>query len=341
MEILPVHAKINADLKADATPVIQAVADAVHSPLKGVGKILNALVGPWVASRERVTALLRAQTEQDCKRITDGSLTYREGNLLSMPDSSADIYAALHSLNHQADAKRLEAAVLEAVRQISDLPPEQIADEPLSQTFFNRWRREAEMIDEDELRQWWARILVEETKKPNSISPRTLEVARSLTKEEALLFTRMLKGEIAGIIPSFERGYPQYITYSEALTLQNAGLIFVQNSERTFSSQYFVDNENKGIQVLLANGALVLCVRKEKFSVNCYLFSEAGRCLLPIAQEPRSLNDYIAIVSRISEFSGNTIMSLHPILKRQGQQISWQTIPLWSSKIDEAATQRS
>ena len=282
MEILPVHAKINADVKADVSPAIQAVADAVHSPLKGVGKILNALVGPWVASRERVTALLRAQTEQDCKRITDGSLTYRDGNLLSMPDSSADIYTALHSLNHQADAKRLEAAVLEAVRQISDLPSEQISDEPLSQTFFNRWRREAEMIDEEELRQWWARILVEEAKKPHSISPKTLDVVKNLSRQDCVVFMRLCKGVIKNELLVTYDNKPVFGTYEDVVQLQEAGLLSHLQSAVSIRAE----NGESRITISFATSRIGISVATADFCIDTFSLSQTGAEMLRVLGEP-------------------------------------------------------
>lgn len=335
MEILPVKAKLNVDVKADLTPAVQATADMISTSHKGVGKLLNAFVGPWIANRERAIALLQAQTQYDCQQIAEGELIYQEGRLLSVPDQRPlpNVYETIHGLNHQADAKRLEAAIREAARQISEVPSDQISDDPIPQIFFNHWRREAEMIDEDELRQWWARILVEEAKKPHSISPRTLDVARRLSKEEALLFVKMVKGEVDGIIPVDSKGHPQYISYAEALMLQSAELIFAQRSKRTFGLTYDIDeNHNKGTCIPLHSAGLMLCVHKKNFSTDCYILTDAGRRLLSIALEPRRVEDYIAIASRLSSLSGNTIMSLHPIMQRQGAQFTWSNIPVWTSK---------
>ncbi len=335
MEILPVNAKLNVDVKVDLAPVVQATADTISTSHKGVGKLLNAFVGPWIANRERAIALLQAQTQHDCQQIAEGELIYQEGQLLSVPDQRPlpNVYETVHGLNHQADAKRLEAAIREAARQISEVPSDQISDDPIPQTFFNHWRREAEMIDEDELRQWWARILVEEAKKPHSISPRTLDVARRLSKEEALLFVKMVKGEVDGIIPVDSQGHPQYISYAEALMLQSAELIFAQHSQTTFRLTYDIDEKhNKGTCIPLHNAGLMLCVHKKDFSADCYILTDAGRRLLSIAQEPRRVEDYIAIATRLSSLSGNTIMSLHPIMQRQGAQLTWSNIPVWTSK---------
>ena len=69
---LPIQARVNVDAKADLTPLSQAAADVVSAPAKGIGKIWNALVGPWVANRDRAVAMIQAQTEKDCTDIRNG-----------------------------------------------------------------------------------------------------------------------------------------------------------------------------------------------------------------------------------------------------------------------------
>ena len=93
-----------------------------------------------------------------------------------------------------------------------------------------------------------------------------------------------------------------------------------------------MDENHKGTCIPLHNAGLMLCVHKKEFSTNCYILTDAGRRLLSIAQEPRSVGDYVAIANRLSSLSGNTIMSLHPITQRQGAQLTWSRIPLWTSK---------
>ena len=227
MEILPVNAKLNADVKVDLTPAVQATADTISTSHKGVGKLLNAFVGPWIANRERAIALLQAQTQHDCQQIAEGELIYQEGRLLSVPDQRPlpNVYETIHGLNHQADAKRLEAAIREAARQISEVPSDQISDDPISQTFFNRWRREAEMIDEDELRQWWAGLLKEEVVQPNLISMRTLDVVKNLSKNDCMCFANLCRGAIGGeLIVSYDNR-PIFGSYEDIVRFQELGLM--------------------------------------------------------------------------------------------------------------------
>ena len=227
MEILPVQVKLKADVKADLTPVVQATADMISTSHKGISKLLNAFVGPWIANRERAIALLQAQTQHDCQQIAEGELIYQEGRLLSVPDQrpSPNVYETIHGLNHQADAKRLEAAIREAARQIFEVSPDQISDESISQTFFNRWRREAEMIDENELRQWWAGLLKEEVVQPNRISMRTLDVVKNLSKNDCMCFANLCRGAIGGeLIVSYDNR-PIFGSYEDVLEFQDLGLI--------------------------------------------------------------------------------------------------------------------
>ena len=87
-EALSVNGNINADVKADATPLVQATADVVSSSNKGVGKLLNALFGKWIAKSERSVALIHAQTEKDCADIKSGIKVYKDGELLNCPRHS-------------------------------------------------------------------------------------------------------------------------------------------------------------------------------------------------------------------------------------------------------------
>ena len=227
MEILPVNAKLNADVKVDLAPVVQATADTISTSHKGVGKLLNAFVGPWIANRERAIALLQAQTQRDCRQIAEGELIYQEGRLLSVHDQRQlpNVYETIHGLNHQADAKRLEAAIREAARQIFEVSPDQISDESISQTFFNRWRREAEMIDENELRQWWAGLLKEEIVQPNRISMRTLDVVKNLSKNDCMCFANLCRGAIGGeLIVSYDNR-PIFGSYDDIVRFQELGLM--------------------------------------------------------------------------------------------------------------------
>lgn len=333
----PVQVKINADVKADATPVIQAASEVVSSSNKGFGKIVNAFVGPWVAGRERAIALVRAQTTQDCRLIEAGKLSYREGKLLPGPSLSDDAFVALHELNHQGDAKRLEEAILEAVRQISGVPDNLISDEPISQTFFNRWRREAETIDEEGLRQFWANLLVEETKQPGSISPRTLDVARNLSQKEARLFEQVAKYTCNNALFVDGKGAPPIGQYNDTLVLINAGLLGSQSSKREFPI-HKEDSEGKTYaDILFANDRFFIRCFDDTVRISCHVLTNEGFELTKILNVCRSQEDIVTIAKTIVDQKPHRLVSVYKIehieMVNEGEfRYQYQNVPVWTTK---------
>lgn len=296
MEILPVQAKLNANVKVDLTPAVQATADTISTSHKGIRKLLNAFVGPWIANRERAIALLQAQTKHDCQQIAEGELTYQEGRLLSVPDRKPlpNVYETIHGLNHQADAKRLEAAIHEAARQIFEVSLDQISEEPISQTFFNRWRREAEMIDEKELRQWWAGLLKEEVVQPNRISMRTLDVVKNLSKINCMCFANICRGEIGGeLIVSYDNR-PIFGSYEDVLEFQDLGLI----SDLQSAAKMDLVNGTTEVRLRLGEGVPGLRIWRGTLWVHTFSLTNAGRDLIRVVGKKRISADDVKVICK-------------------------------------------
>ena len=166
-DIWPV--KVNLDIKANLTKPAEDITEMVKGTHKGFGKILYAAYGPWVEKRLGEAKRIEAQAERDAAEIKNGISKYNvaEKSMISLPEvSSIDaLCVELESVNSTLKAKRLAAALMTASIEMKQVPEEEVSDEPLNQTFFNHWREEAELIDDEDLRQWWAHLLVEETKK--------------------------------------------------------------------------------------------------------------------------------------------------------------------------------
>ena len=299
MEVLPVQAKLNADVKADVSPFVRATADVVSSSHKGVGKILNALFGKWIAKRERPMLLLQAQTEKDCADIKHGVKIYKEGQLLDGPNitTAVDVYDALHTLNHMADARRMQAAMEEAMRQISEVPADQISDEPISQTFFNRWRREAEMIDEEYLRRIWAGLLKEEAVSTNNITPQTLDVLKNLSKDDCDKFMGLCRGALEGeLIVSYDN-HPVFGSYDDVVALQEIGLL----SNLQASARFESDTQKDEVLICFRGSSLGIRLYTKDLSVHTFSITRVGRDLLRVIGNPvvsdtdvRAIADYIS-----------------------------------------------
>ena len=330
MDVPGVDVKVEAT--ADLTPAVKAGADIATNTHKGVSKLFYALCGPWMEGRVRKAELIAAQTSKDCADIKNGLVTYTGENVIPFEPQAtvASSFEALHKLNHASDAKRLHAAMQEAARQISEVPEEQVSDEPLSQDFFNHWRREAEMIDDEEVRKWWASLLADEAKTPNSISARTLDVARDLTKVEAEIFQRMLKGSINDVIPIGNNEHPQYINYAEALIMGDAGLLMAKSSwvPRGYVALEFEEGK---YYIDLPNADGVICIVGEDFQLDCFLLTQAGQQLARLAIQRRDMNTVTEIAKFMKGRLPKVDFESHERLPSQGDQIAWRKTATWSS----------
>lgn len=296
-EMIPVQGNVTAEVRADATSLVQAAADVVSSSNKGVGKILKAFFGKWIAKNERSVALIQAQTEKDCSDIRNGIKVFSRGELLDcpVPDTITGIYDVLHTLNHMSDARRLQVAIEDALRQIVAVPPDEITDESLSQTFFNRWRREAEMIDDDELRKWWAGLLKEEAIQSNRISMRTLDVVKNLSKEDCWRFASLCRGAICGeLIVSYDNR-PIFGSYEDVVSLQDLGLV----SNLQSAAKLLPIKDSSVVIMPLYGDQFGLLIREGYLWVHTFSLTKAGCDLIKVIDDLRIT---VGDVKKICEF---------------------------------------
>ena len=332
MDVPGVDVKVEA--KADLAPAIKAGSDIATNTHKGVSKLFYALCGPWMEGRVRKAELIAAQTSKDCADIKNGLVTYTGENVIPFEPQAtvASSFEALHKLNHASDAKRLHAAIQEAARQISEVPEEQVSDEPLSQDFFNHWRREAEMIDDEALRQWWARLLVEETKTPKSISPRTLDVVKNLSKNDAEVFKTLVQGEVDGSIPIDAEGRPQFGNYEMLLQMTDAGLLLGSETSRKWNG-YKRQNGEWTVIINPLTSDYAICANGESYGFDCYSLTTAGRQLANIVRPHRTLEDVKEIIKFLAGMDKTKPLAAHKILGVEPGRISYSTKPAWTLNI--------
>lgn len=115
------------------------------------------------------------------------------GELEKNKQTPEELFKTIISKNGDNYQVNLLACVLRALLLLKDVPDSEISDEEFSDLFFSHWKNEAEFIDDPDLIFDWASILVEEIKKPNSISLRTLDTFIKLTKDEKELFEKLSK----------------------------------------------------------------------------------------------------------------------------------------------------
>lgn len=299
---------VKVDIKADLTKPAEDVTGMLKDSHKGVGKLIYAAFGPWIEERVGKAKRVAAQAEKDSLDILAGRVKLDEEakTLISIGDvSNIDaLCEELETVNSKCKAKRLASALRTAAIEMKQVPENEVSDEPLNQTFFNHWREEAELIDDEYLRQWWAHLLVEETKTPNSISPRTLDVAKNLSQREAKLFVKLSPGIIAGkaLIVSHINYAPVDGDHNDIKILQEAGLIEKQYSHlmlRKFSNPAEEDI-NKNAKFPFPAGGFIIVTKNKNIGIICYTLTMAGRELFKlIASQMLSdeqIQQYVSII---------------------------------------------
>ena len=308
-KIIHAEVKVNADIteivKATLetiSPVIESLRNLVDSSQKGVAKILDALFHPFIESQKVKGLMIQAQGEKDCEDIRLGKKELRKNILRNIEIEKTSQKASFTDVISNEDTKRLCLAVIAAIdeiRQDQD-SDDKYSDEPIDETFFNHWRKEAELIGGEELRKWWAHLLVAETKKTHSISPRTLSVAKNLTKEEAHIFSSVCKGVFGGRNIICKNDSPLFGTYENILSLSDAGLIIPQKSQFIKDNKSTIEKGKVTLPYLNNNLIAVSNVQIENVHINVYKLTMAGEELFNILKDNINKNE---IIEQVQEFS--------------------------------------
>ena len=327
-DISPVNA--NLDLKADLTKPVEDVTEIAKDTHRGLGKLMYALCGPMMEQRIGQAKRIAAQADRDCLDILAGrkDLDENTGKTVPIKDvSSVDaLCTELERVDADCKAKRLAAAIMKSATEIKQIPADEISDEPLNQTFFNHWRAEAELIDEDDLRKWWAHLLVEEAKKPNSISPRTLHVARNLSREEANLFQRIAKGYCGGLVllnPPLNN--PLFGNFGEGVRLQDAGLLMSGMSRRIDA---LVLDQKYQIPLPFLDINIAIVIQASSIILSGYGLSRAGQELISILTLPRTEADVLEIAKHLTVINPNIprLVSTRFTTQKKTTKIRWFAI---------------
>lgn len=326
MNFMPIN------IKLDLTPIAQSLAAIMDSGHKGVAKLAGLFVNRAFADAIRNQALQDAQNHSDGEAIRRGEKRFEDGVLMDvLPNTMPNgVVGLLGNAINVEEVSNFVKALGRTAELLENIPQQLISDEPIQKTFFNRWRKEAERIDDETLRILWSQILAHEVAAPGSISFRTMDVVRNLSLKEAQTFQRMIKGEIEGVIPRFGNGHPQFVKYHEVLSMQDAGLLTAQQSTITFDRPYSIDGKRKGTVIVLPTKDFVVYVDAPSLKLDCYVLTDAGESLLKIAQDKRTVEDYIEVLEEIAKKHSKLTISLHSVLSAQCGQVAWAATPLWA-----------
>ena len=134
---------------------------------------------------------------------------------------------------------RRQKNIESVVKGAAHLLPEQVFDEKPNEDWIYEFFNSCQDIGDNEMHILWSKILASEVSKPGTYSIRTLNLLKTMTKEDANLFTNVCSAawqtgnnDYVSIYTSVTDKYmaAKHITYPHLLHLQSIGLIEMEPS---------------------------------------------------------------------------------------------------------------
>ena len=151
-------------ISGDITKPCQTVADIIKDNNPRIRHLLKLFLSDKQLKRLQAIKFQDAQDDINEQAIRAGKKSFVNGELVDVlaAESGFDPIQFVAMKNQIEDAKRLAMAVQETVEKLRRMPVDAEPAEHVSDTFFNRWRKEVETIDDEQLRDVWAAILAQE-----------------------------------------------------------------------------------------------------------------------------------------------------------------------------------
>jgi hypothetical protein len=276
-------ASISANISADLTKTSELF---VKNTAKGVRKLFSLFCGKREADIIRHRVLTAAQTQVDEQNILAGEAVYSNGKLLSARASLGEL---MTRSSEAREKDNLFAAMRLAAEKTASFRDDEISDDPVDETWFLRWQREAAAVSREDLRSLLANLLAENIKQPSAVSLRTLDVAKNLSQRDCRNFVmiapfifndRFLLGT-----PDPKK-YPEGCSFDLILQLAGAGLLtFPSASHLVFSPPKTIDAAHKPWSVI-KNDMLFFRCSGEKFFLHCFALTAEGVEILKVTSMP-------------------------------------------------------
>lgn len=158
---------------------------------------------------------------------------------------------------------------------------EKVSDKAVNPDWTARFLNIVEDISDETLRELWSRILAGEVKQPNSFSLRTMDLLRNITKEEAELFIKAAKFNLANNFVITEKFA---LDLHENLLLMEAGFI---NSEDLIK-KWVVEPHDK-LEVIIDEKCLLVLHNNTDKQICCRTsvkkLTKAGIEILPLVEK--------------------------------------------------------
>ncbi|WP_415299137.1 DUF2806 domain-containing protein [Clostridium perfringens] len=208
----------------------------------------------------------------------------------------------------------------------SELEGKQLeSEENVDNDWMIRFINSVEDISNEKMQIIWGKILAGEIINPNSVSLRTLDILRNLSKNEAKLFEKICNYIINeryiynddDILKKYE------IIYADMLNLADYGLI---NSSMLISNNINI-NENE--VMLFKNDEYIVMAKSNteniEISLPIFLLSEAGKELSKIVNKKVNSNYIFDVANDIKEKNQNINVAVYKITSIIDNQVNFES----------------
>lgn len=255
-----------------------------------------------IRSGASTAELLLANPKNDAHRQPATALTTSSGPIeprLGRAEEPRDLVRIAETGFRVREVDRL--IHLRATHRIAEDLAEELGDEPPpdkrpTNLWINQWEQGAAEVDEEQLRQLWARLLIGEVSKPGSVSQKTIFTLRQMSADDARLFEKhgplvIDNKYIIRLVEYFNT--TRAVEHRAALKLEDLGLLSSADNELS-AAQWLIGNSTRGRAALLIshNGRMLLIGVKseEKYlKLPVIRLTEAGSQLMRLGKFPQTM----------------------------------------------------
>ena len=190
-----------------------------------------------------------------------------------------------------------------------------VSDEPVDKTWLLRFFKSIEDITEHEIQVLWGKILAGEIKQPNTVSLRTLDIIKNVSRNEALLFNDIsifaLRHENSLFLPKYtDLLKEQNIFYSSILKLEEVG--FMTTSVVTLEIPITENND-------------ILCYNNN-YLINAKPKSNSNIIKIPVYCFTTSAQEIISIIKPIN--NNNLLKSYFQYLNEENKKFDFSILKI-------------
>ena len=236
--------------------------------------------------------------------------------------------------NERREQRNLEIIARLTAEELQD-EEESISEEKVDEDWLARFFSIAKDINSDELQMIWAHILAGEIKAPGTISLRTLECVRNISKAEAETFQKILpyviyvKGGSLFVIRDESLNNKYGIHYGELFCLGECGLL---NVSSTLNYKITVCDDDATIAFTESDLCLAKMEKGEisKIVIDIYPLTKVGCELFRLLPKESNRDYFVDVINSIKKRYRNNALaySIHNIHKFNGvENIEYNTQP--------------